>query len=351
MVTPFTIGDKEIGSTRCYFIAEAGVNHNGSVEVAHHLVDAAADAGADAIKFQTFRPELLARSDARKAEYQERSGISHATQLEMLQALTLPAEAFAELQSHAEERAITFLSTPFDPPSAELLMELGTPALKVSSGELTNHPFLAFLCSAGVPLLISTGMAEMREVDAAVEVVRSASKVPPFALLHCVSAYPAPPADCNLKAMDTMRSRFNVPIGWSDHVRDSVVALAAVARGADVVEKHFTMSRCAEGPDHATSLEPGELAYLVSQVRTIESAMGNGEKRPASSEHDAASVARRGLYAARALRSGAVLGSDDVVAMRPASAFSPADLPRMIGRRIRHDVSAGVALTPDVFAE
>lgn len=351
MVNELSIDGFSVGAGRCYVIAEAGVNHDGSVERAHALIDVAADAAADAVKFQTFRPELLASAAAPKAAYQERGTPEHTGQLAMLRALTLSGDAFAELRAHALERGITFLSTAFDAPSAELLVGLGVPALKVPSGELTNHPFLAFLGEFGLPLLISTGMATMAEVDAAVAVIRERAAVPSFALLHCVSTYPAPDEDCNLAALGTMAARHGVPIGWSDHVRDDLIALAAVARGAAIVEKHFTMDRSSPGPDHSLSLEPAELAAMVRRIRRIEAAVGDGIKRPAQSEEDAARAARRGLYVARAMAAGSVLTQNDLVALRPATPYSPANLRDLVGRRLAAAVAEGEALKPELLED
>ena len=252
----------------CFVIAEAGVNHNGELELAHRLVDAAADAGADAVKFQTFKAEWLAAAGAPLAAYQH-AGFDGGDQRELLGRLELSFEAHVELQRHAVARGILFLSSPFDEPSADLLERLGVPAFKVPSGELTNLPFLALLARMGRPLLISTGMASMVEVADAVDAVADAGD-PPVALFHCVSSYPAVPADANLRAIPTLRRAFDVPVGWSDHTSGIEIPLAAVAIGADLVEKHLTLNRSLPGPDHAASLEPGEMTALVRWIRTVE---------------------------------------------------------------------------------
>lgn len=326
------------GGAPCFVIAEAGVNHNGDPELAHRLVDAAADAGADAVKFQTFNPELLVSAAARRAEYQ-RTGGGGDTQLEMLRDLVLPREVHADLQSHAELRGILFLSTPFDESSVDYLAELGMPAFKIGSGEITNLPFLAHVATKGVPILLSTGMSTLAEVARAVDTVRENGE-PPLALLHCVTSYPAEPADCNLLAMRTMRDTFGVPIGWSDHTIGTAIGVAAVSMGAELLEKHLTLDRTLPGPDHHSSLEPDEFSELVRQARIVEGALGDGEKRPAPSEVPLATLARRSLHARRAIGPGEVVGPDDIVALRPAGGLPPSRRPWVIGR------SAVVAIDP-----
>ncbi len=276
-------------------IAEVGVNHNGNPELAHRLVDVAADAGADVVKFQTFDPARLAATGAPTAAYQRAAGEGAADQREMLARLALPRETWAALQAHARERRMVFLSSPFDEGSADLLEDLDVPAFKVGSGELTNTGFLAYLARKGRPLLVSTGMATMAEVADAVEAIAAAGD-PPAALLHCVSAYPARPEDANLRAIETLRAAFGVPAGWSDHTPGIGLPIAAVALGADLLEKHVTLDRGLHGPDHAASLEPEELKAMVAAIRGVEAARGNGEKVPVAAELEVASVARRSLH-------------------------------------------------------
>ena len=348
MVTTVRVGAHTIGAGRCFVIAEAGVNHNGDPALAHRLVDAAVEAGVDAVKFQTFVPELVASRDAAKAEYQaERTGAGQ-SQLDMLRALALPPAAYRELMAHAAERGLLFLSTPFDDPSADLLAELGLPAFKIASGELTNHPFLSRVAAFGRPMLLSSGMATLEEVGAALAAVRAVDGGgPPVALFHCVSNYPTAPGDCNLRAMDTMRAAFGVPTGWSDHTDGLTVSVAAAARGADLLEKHFTLDRRLPGPDHQASLEPGELAELVRQVRTVEAAMGSGEKRPAASEAAVAAVARRSLHARASLPAGHRLAPADLLAVRPGTGIPPSRAAQLVGRRLRRAVGAGEMLRED----
>ncbi len=284
MVGRIATANRPIGEgVPCFVIAEAGVNHNGEPKLAHALIDAAAAAGADAVKFQTFKADRLALASAPKAAYQKRNQPGEESQLAMLRRLELEDGVVGELVAHCREKGILFLSSPFDEESADFLDALGMAAFKVPSGELTNAPFLRHLAGKGKPLIVSTGMADMAEVEAAVAAIR-ASGAPPLALLHCVSAYPADPADCNLRAMGALERAFRVPVGWSDHTTGIDVAIAAVALGAAIIEKHFTTDRALPGPDHAASLEPGELAALMTAVRRVESALGAGVKRPSASE-------------------------------------------------------------------
>lgn len=333
-----------IGSgERCFIIAEAGVNHNGDPKLAHRLIDVALEAGADAVKFQIFEPGALVSDSAPKARYQLATTAPEQSQREMLDALTLPLPVFRELTRHAADSGILFLATPFDDHSADFLDELGCPALKVSSGEVTNHRFLAKLAKKGKPLLLSTGMSTMAEVSAAVSVVRNNGN-PPLALFHCVTNYPAAAADCNLAAMRSMRSMFGVPVGWSDHTEGLAVTVAAVALGAEMVEKHFTLDRSLPGPDHAASLDPGELRALITAVREAEVSRGSGVKAPAASELPNLEVVRRSMHAARELPAGHSLAPADLVALRPGGGVSPADEWKILGRPLRRALRAGERL-------
>lgn len=337
----FQVGQNLIGSGRCFVIAEAGVNHNGDPELAHSLVEAAYTAGADAVKFQTFEPHLLVARGAAKADYQVRSDDPDESQLDMLRRLTLSHEVFAELLRHASQLGILFLSTAFDEPSADFLQALGMAAFKVPSGELTNHAFVAHLARKGRPLLISTGMSDMSEVSACVDVVRSSSGNPPLALLHCVSSYPADPTECNLKAMATLERTFEVPVGWSDHTDGTDIGVAAVALEAAIVEKHLTLDRSLPGPDHLASLEPSEFGRLVGSIRAVSSALGDGVKRASASELRTAAVARRSLHAARSMAAGHVILETDIVALRPGEGIPPSEGHRIVGRTLRSSVARG----------
>jgi N-acetylneuraminate synthase/N,N'-diacetyllegionaminate synthase len=334
------VGGRAIGNDEpAFVIAEAGVNHDGDIEVAHRLVDAAADAHADAVKFQTFEPETLAAAGAPLADYQTRE-VAATDQRAMLAGLALSRDSWPALQVHAADRGITFLSSPFDEASADLLVGLDVPALKVASGELTNHPFLAHLAATGRPLLVSTGMADMREVADALEVIAAAGD-PPIALFHCVSSYPADPSDANLRAIATLRAAFGHPTGWSDHSLGIELPTAAVALGAALVEKHITLDRGRSGPDHRASLEPAEFGRMVAAIRSVERALGDGIKAPTAGELATAAVARRSLHWRRDILAGSPIAADDVVALRPATGLLPSETDRIVGGRTARDVRAG----------
>lgn len=345
MVNELLCAGRRIGAGHpCFIIAEAGVNHDGDPVKAMALVAAAADAGADAVKFQTFRAESLVTASARKAEYQVATTGGGESQLAMLRRLELGPEVFRALKRAAEERGLVFLSTPFDSASAQLLCELEVPAFKLASGEVTNLPFLAEIAACARPVILSTGMSTLVEVEAAVATIRAAGN-PALAILHCVSAYPAPPAQYNLRAMATMRAALDLPVGLSDHSLGWEVSLAGIALGAVILEKHLTLSRVAPGPDHAASLEPAEFAALVRQARSIESALGDGIKRAMPCEADTRAVARKSVVARRDLPIGSRLTADDLVIKRPGTGISPADLARVIGSRLTRGAQADQPLT------
>jgi N-acetylneuraminate synthase len=339
------IGDRYVGEGECVFIiAEAGVNHNGDIQLANRLVDVAAEAGADAVKFQTFKADRVVSAAAPKAEYQLQTTDPMESQLEMLQRLELSPEAHCELRAYCQERGVLFMSTPFDEESANLLDELGVPVFKIGSGEITNWPFLEYVARKGKPIILSTGMSYLSEVDEAVRVIREAG-CDQLVLLHCVSNYPADPADVNLRAIQTMATAFQVPVGYSDHTPGIEVALAAVALGACAIEKHFTIDKNLPGPDHRASLEPPELQALVTGIRTVELALGNGTKRPASSEADSRLIVRRSLVAAFNIPKGTVIRSDMLRAVRPAGGIAPALIEHVIGRRTRQTLMADQLIT------
>jgi N-acetylneuraminate synthase/N,N'-diacetyllegionaminate synthase len=333
-----------------FVIAEAGVNHDGDVKTACALADAALDAGADAVKFQTFRTEALVSRDAPKAAYQERATGGDEGQYEMLRRLELGRADHLTLVDHCARRGIVFFSTPFDDASLDDLVALDVPLLKVPSGEVTNLPFLRRMAAAGRPIVLSTGMSTLDEVARAVDAIRGGGD-PPLAILHCVSNYPAAPADTNLRAMDAIRAAFGVPIGLSDHTLGITVAVAAVARGATIIEKHLTLDKRRAGPDHAASLDPGEFRALVEAIRTVESALGDGHKRPAPSELDTRNVARKSLVAARSLAAGQTLTADAIAIKRPGTGISPADLDQAVGRRLRRAVAADGVITWDALEQ
>jgi N-acetylneuraminate synthase len=343
-VSDFSVGGHRVGAgARTFVVAEAGVNHNGDITLGLALIDAAAAAGADAVKFQTFSTDAIVSRAAPKAGYQVETTGGAESQHEMLARLELSSDDFARLQERCAKRGVVFFSAPFDEASADALERLGVTLYKIPSGEITNLPFLRHVARKGRPMIVSTGMSTLEEVVAAVAAIRESGD-PPVALLQCVSAYPAPPADMNLRAMDTLRERFGVPVGLSDHTLGLEVALAAVARGAAIVEKHLTLDKALPGPDHRSSLDPGEMAALVRGIRTVEAALGDGLKRPTPSEADTRRVARKSLVAARALRAGERLTAEAVRIKRPGTGIPPADLERALGRRLRRDVAADEVL-------
>lgn len=328
----------------CFFIAEAGVNHNGDLELARRLVDIAREAGADAVKFQTFQAERVVIRDAPKAEYQKETTGAHESQFEMLRRLQLSEEAHRELLRYCREKNILFLSTPFDEESADFLDELKVPAFKIGSGEVTHLSFLEHVARKGKPVILSTGMSDLNDVESAVRVLRAAG-CDQMVLLHCVSSYPADPAQANLRAMQTLAAAFQVPVGYSDHTPGIEVALAAAALGACVIEKHFTLDHHLEGPDHRFSLEPEELRLLVKGIRVVEASLGHGRKEPAVGEMSTAAVARKSLVAARDIAKGTVLTEKLVAIKRPGTGLPPALRSRFMGRAVRRAVPAGTLLT------
>lgn len=315
----------------CFIIAEAGINHNGDIELAKQLVGVAAEAGADAVKFQTFKADRVVSATAPKAEYQLRTTDVVESQLEMLQRLELSPEAHSRLWSYCQEQGTLFLSTPFDEESADLLDELGVPIFKIGSGEITNWPFLDYVARKGKPIILSTGMSYLSEVDEAVRVIRQAG-CDQLVLLHCVSNYPADPADANLRAMRTISTAFQVSVGYSDHTLGIEVALAAVALGACVLEKHFTLDRHLPGPDHQASLEPDEFRALVESIRLIEQAIGTGTKEPRESEIGNRVIGRRSIVAAQTIEPGTIITCEMLTAKRPATGLQPMCIDSLIGR-------------------
>lgn len=357
---------------KCYIIAEAGVNHNGSLELALQLVNAAAEAGADAVKFQTFVAKNLASAHAPKARYQKERTDNAESQLDMLQKLELDRNAHLALMDECRKRGIDFLSTPFDLPSLDLLArEFDLPRLKLSSGEITNAPFLMACARTGKPVILSTGMSTLGEVEQALGVLAfgyvaapgSAPSAGAFlesyrsdrgqralrqnvALLHCTTEYPAPVQEVNLRALDTLRSAFGLPVGYSDHTCGIVIPIAAVAREAALIEKHFTLDRNLPGPDHKASLEPDELARMVSSVRQVETALGSGIKAPAPSELKNLAVARKSLVAARAIRRGEAFTEENLAVKRPGTGVSPFLYWETLGKPAPRDFEADQEIAP-----
>lgn len=350
MVKPVAIGGHVVGpGAPCLILAEAGVNHNGSVETACRLVEEAKRAGADAVKFQTFTADALVSPDAPKAEYQRRATGAGESQADMLRALELSEANHRAILACCRRWDILFLSTPFDAGSADLLDRLGVPAFKIGSGDLTNLPFLDYVARKRKPMLLSTGMADLAEVEAAVAAVRATGNAD-LVLLHCVSNYPAAPADVNLRAMHTMSAAFGAPVGYSDHTLGQEVALAAVALGATVLEKHFTLSRALPGPDHQASIEPDAFRHLVRSVRTVEDALGDGRKVPAASEGPTAAVARRSLVASADIPAGAVVTAELIAIKRPGTGLPPSMHDRVIGRTARVPIASGTLIRLEMLA-
>ena len=320
-----------------FVIAEAGVNHNGSVERALAMIDCAADAGADAVKFQTFHADALVSRGAAKAEYQVRATGDEESQLEMVRALELDEAAHRQLVAHCRARGIEFMSTSFDPESVALLVSLGVSRLKIPSGEITNPLLLRAVAATALPLIMSTGMSTLDEIEAALAVTGARERV---TLLHCTTEYPAPIGEVNLRAMATMAARFGLPVGYSDHTEGIVVASAAVALGAVVIEKHFTLDRGLPGPDHKASLEPSELRAMVAAIRAVERALGRVEKAPTPSEVKNLVVARKSLVAARAIRRGERFTPENLTTKRPGSGISAMRYDEWLGREADRDYEA-----------
>jgi N,N'-diacetyllegionaminate synthase len=351
MVKTFQIGRRRIGPGHpCFVIAEAGVNHNGDLNLARQLVKTAAEAGADAVKFQTFVADRLVTSDAPQAEYQQRNTGVMESQHAMLQRLELSEDAHRELQALCSELGILFLSTPFDEECADFLSDLGISAFKIPSGEITNTPFIRHVARKGVPLIISTGMATLAEIRDAVDTVRDTGNEN-FALLQCVSAYPSAPEDTNLRAMQTLADAFHVPVGYSDHSEGLEITFAAIALGACIIEKHFTLDRSLPGPDHKASLEPAELAAMVAGIRKIEAALGDGQKRPTAAEAATALVARKSLVAARVLKVGEIFHSSMAVARRPGTGLAPSVIDSLQNRKLARDLAKNEPILLEYFED
>lgn len=327
---------------RVYVIAEAGVNHNGSVELARKLVEAAADAGADAVKFQTFRADTLVSPDAPKAEYQKQATGAAESQYQMLKKLELSDEAHRELKSLCGSLGIDFVSTPFDISDIPLLEGLDMPFYKVPSGAITDLPYLRAINVCKRPVVLSTGMATLEEVRAAIAVLRDCR----LSLLHCTTEYPCPFDDVNLKAMLTLRDAFGLPVGYSDHTKGIEVAVAAVALGAEIIEKHFTLDRNMEGPDHKASLEPHELKAMVTAIRNVsQSIAGDGRKVPNPAELAIAAVARKSIVAKRDIRAGERFSEDNLTTRRPGTGLSPMCWDEVVGTVAEHGFEEGEPVT------
>lgn len=331
-----------------FIIAEIGVNHNGSTELARRLIDAAAGARADAVKFQTFRAGDLVTPDARKADYQIANTGDDGSQFDMLKALELDEAQFRELAEYCGRAGIRFMSTPFSEAAADLLERVGVDIYKISSSDLTHLPLLAHVARKGKPIILSTGMAGLGEIETALATIAAAGPCE-VSILHCVSNYPAAPEECNLAAIDTIARAFGHPVGWSDHSEGCAVSWAAVARGARIVEKHITLDRGMPGPDHRASMEPDEFRDFVAGIRAIERAIGTGIKAPTEAERRTAQIGRRSLVAARALPAGHRIAAGDILIMRPGHGLPPAQRDFVIGLRLERAVAAFQPLTAADF--
>lgn len=335
----------------CFVIAEAGVNHNGSVDLALQLIDAAKDAGADAVKFQTFLPELLVVPDASKAEYQITNTGSKETQQQMLQSLVLSEDDFIKLNDYAAKRKIKFLSTPFDPKSLDFLISLKVELLKISSGDITNAPLLLQAAQSQLPIIISSGACTLEDIKNALAVLAFGYQNPnqhpmsfqdclsllenkntwlllanKVTVLHCTTDYPATLDDINMRAMQTMANEFGLPVGYSDHSQGILVPSIAVACGAKVIEKHFTLDKTMPGPDHSASLEPNELKAMVQQIRDVETILGSPNKMPSARELSNKSLVRRGIYAACEIKAGEKYTTHNLITLRPENGNSPLNI-------------------------
>lgn len=328
-------------------IAEAGVNHNGDLDLARRLIDVAARSGADVVKFQTFTADRLATRAAPKAEYQSQTTGTRESQHAMLRRLELSEEMHRQLMAHCQARGIEFLSTGFDIESVDLLVSLGQRQFKIPSGEITNLPYLRHIGQLGKPIIVSTGMATLDEVGAAIEALeRAGTPRSSMTILHCTTEYPAPIAEVNLRAMQSMQAAFGVKVGYSDHTPGIEIAIAAVAMGATLIEKHFTLDRSLPGPDHKASLEPAELGAMVAAIRNIEAALGDGIKRVTPSESKNQPIARKSLVARRAIRAGEPFSAENLAAKRPGTGVSPMRWDEIVGRGAPRDFAADEQIEP-----
>lgn len=321
-----------------YVIAEIGVNHNGDINLAKKMIDAAKDAGADAVKFQTFKSENLVSTYAEKAEYQKVTTGSDESQLDMIKKLELSFEDFKELAAYCKKSGIAFASTPFDFESIRFLNTIDMPFWKIPSGEITNLPYLIEIAKTKKPVIMSTGMSSLEEIYAAINVLKKYG-TKEITLLHCNTAYPTPYQDVNLKAMQTLRDAFNLPVGYSDHTKGIEVPIAAAALGAVVLEKHFTLDRNMEGPDHKASLEPDELKQMVASVRHIEAAIGSADKTPTESEIINRDIARKSIVAKTAIKAGELFTEDNITVKRPGNGISPMKWFEVLGKTAPRDFS------------
>jgi len=341
----FEIVDKVKLKNTCFVIAEVGVNHCGRVDLAKKLIKAASDTGADAVKFQTWVTEKLVHRDAELATYQKKNQRKSKSQFDMLKSLELNRVAYQQLKSFAKQCGIIFLSTPDEEDSADFLDSLGVPMFKIGSGEVTNLPFLAYIARKMRPIILSTGMSTLGEVEKAVQAIEETGNRR-LTILHCVSNYPADPKDCNLRAMLSLKQAFGYPVGYSDHCLGSSIALASVALGATVIEKHLTLDRRMDGPDHSASMEPEEFAVMVRGIREVESALGDGRKIPTHSELKIKNVVQKSLVTARALRAGRILAMEDLTFLRTSGGMPISQLDSVLGRKVKRSLLSSTPIAP-----
>ena len=329
-------------SQKVIVIAEAGVNHNGDINLAKQLIDKAADAQVDYIKFQTFKTENLVSKSAKKADYQIKNiDNKEDSQFQMLKKLELTTEQHLSLINYCKEKDVNFFSTAFDLESIDYLATLDLDFFKIPSGEITNYPYLKLIATYGKPIILSTGMANLQEINEALQVlIQHGVAKSDITVLHCNTEYPTPFKDVNLYAMNTIKDRLGVEVGYSDHTLGIEVPIAAVALGAKVIEKHFTLDRSLPGPDHKASLEPNELKSMVSAIRNIQDSIsGNGEKVPSESEVKNISIVRKSIHTKRALKSGEEIKESDLIALRPGDGISPMEWDKVVGKKVLNDVS------------
>lgn len=350
-MTSISIGNKKVGIGKPVFIiAEAGVNHNGDIKLARKLIDVAATSGVDAVKFQTFAPDELLLKGTPRATYQAKNqkGVEE-TQYEMLERLKLPREAHAELKRYAEKKGLIFLSTPFSLSDAAFLRDLRVDALKIGSTDTNNTPYLRTVASWGIPLILSTGMSGLEEIRESVQEIRSVGKCE-LTLLHCTTNYPTPFLEANVRAVSTLQREFNLPIGFSDHTEGVEAAVAVVALGAALIEKHITIDKNLPGPDHKASLDPMELTAFVRAIRNVEQALGTGEKVPFQSERDVARVARKSVVTLCPIAKGEIFTEKNLGAKRPGTGLAPKNIDRILGRRATKDMSVDYLIAEGDFA-
>jgi len=344
------VGNKKVGPNQpCFVIAEAGVNHNGNVDQAKQLIDVAVEAGADVVKFQTFFADKIVTKAADRAKYQKKNIGGQETQWQMLKKLELDKKAFSSLKKYAESKGIMFLSTPYDKDSVDLLKDIGVAAFKVSSADITNHPLLEYMAKKGLPIIFSRGMSYKEEIKEAIEVMKSSGNQD-LILLHCHFNYPTDIADTNLRMIATLKKEFGLVTGYSDHTPGIEAAMAAVALGAEVIEKHFTLDKNLAGPDHKASLEPDELKIMIKGIRDIERALGSRRITVTKNEAPMREVSRKSLVSVRKIKKGVKITPVMVAVKRPGTGIGPKHFKDLIGKTARKEIPADTIIDPDAIS-